>query len=188
VTRSGRSEPLALAQQFGDAVQRDLGGEARGGGEVGEHGVVGGRGQGGRSILVQNRALVVAGAQTEEGMGRLIGISTAALLFALGLLHVYWAAGGKWGTDVTIPKQDGTPLFQPPPAGTLLVAIPVGHVPAAALQLEARARDQPDPALAPGTAREWGIGDALHLLEVPAVLAAVLVSRHPGPSNLRQRG
>ena len=66
---------------------------------------------------------MVAGAQTDEGMSRLIGISTSALLFTLGLLHVYWAAGGKWGTDVTIPKQDGTPLFQPPRAGTLLVAI-----------------------------------------------------------------
>jgi hypothetical protein len=56
-------------------------------------------------------------------MSRLIGISTAALLFALGLVHVYWAAGGSWGTDVTIPQQDGKLLFQPPPAGTLLVAI-----------------------------------------------------------------
>ena len=73
--------------------------------------------------MVQNLALMVAGAQTGEGMSRLIGISTTALLFTLGLLHVYWAAGGKWGTDVTIPKQGGTPLFQPPPVGTLLVAI-----------------------------------------------------------------
>jgi Protein of unknown function (DUF3995) len=56
-------------------------------------------------------------------MCRLIGIWTGALLFALGLLHVYWATGGSWGTDVTIPQQDGKPLFQPPPAGTLLVAI-----------------------------------------------------------------
>jgi hypothetical protein len=55
-------------------------------------------------------------------MSRLIGISTAALLFALGLLHVHWAAIGSWGTDVTIRQQDGKPLFQPPPAGTLLVA------------------------------------------------------------------
>jgi len=67
--------------------------------------------------MVQNVALMVAGAQTEEGMSRLIGRSTTALLFTLGLLHVYWAAGGKWGTDVTIPKRDGAPLFQPPRAG-----------------------------------------------------------------------
>jgi hypothetical protein len=56
-------------------------------------------------------------------MSRLIGISIAGVLFVLGLLHVYWAAGGGWGTDVTIPKQDGKPLFQPPSTGTLLVAI-----------------------------------------------------------------
>ena len=54
----------------------------------------------------------------EQAIARLVGISTATVFFALGLLHVYWAAGGKWGTDVTIPKQDGTPLFQPPRAGT----------------------------------------------------------------------
>ena len=72
--------------------------------------------------MVQKWALMIAG-QTEDGMSRLIGTSTAGVLFALSLLHVYWAAGGGWGTDVTIPKQDGKPLFQPPPAGTLLVAI-----------------------------------------------------------------
>ena len=56
-------------------------------------------------------------------VSRLIGISTAGVLVVLGLLHVYWAAGGGWGTDVTIPKQDGKPLFEPSPAATLLVAI-----------------------------------------------------------------
>ena len=47
-------------------------------------------------------------------MSRLIGISIAALLFALCLLHVNRATGGRWGD---------TPLFQPPPAGTLPVAM-----------------------------------------------------------------
>jgi len=56
-------------------------------------------------------------------MNRPIGISTAGVLVALGLLHVYWAAGGGWGTDVTIPRQEGKPLFEPLPAGTLLVGI-----------------------------------------------------------------
>jgi hypothetical protein len=54
---------------------------------------------------------------------RLIGISTAGVLFAAGFLHVYWAGGGSWGTEVTIPKQDGKAVFRPRPAGTLLVAI-----------------------------------------------------------------
>jgi hypothetical protein len=59
-------------------------------------------------------------------MSRLVGISTAGVLLALGLLHVYWAAGGGWGTDVAIPKQEGRPLFEPSPVGTLLVAILLG--------------------------------------------------------------
>ncbi len=56
-------------------------------------------------------------------MTRLIGVSTAAVLFALSLLHVYWATGGVWGTAVTIPRQDGKPLFEPSATGTLLVAL-----------------------------------------------------------------
>src|SRR3989440_9339087 len=67
------------------------------------------------------------------------------------------------------PFPSPTP-FRSPPAARV-----VGHVPAAALQLEARVRDEaPDLALAPGAARQRGVGDALHLLEVAAVLAAVL--------------
>jgi Protein of unknown function (DUF3995) len=44
------------------------------------------------------------------------------VLVALSLLHVYWAAGGMWGTAVTIPRQDGKPLFEPSAAATLVVA------------------------------------------------------------------
>jgi hypothetical protein len=55
-------------------------------------------------------------------MIRLVGLSTAGVLLALALLHVYWATGGTWGIDVTIPKRDGKPLFEPPTAATLLVA------------------------------------------------------------------
>ena len=56
-------------------------------------------------------------------MIRLVGISTAAVLVMVSLLHVYWAAGGAWGTEVTIPRQGGKPLFEPPPAASLLVAV-----------------------------------------------------------------
>ena len=55
-------------------------------------------------------------------MTRGVGILAAAVLLGLGALHAYWAAGGEWGTDVTIPKRDGRPLFTPGPAGTLVVA------------------------------------------------------------------
>ena len=56
-------------------------------------------------------------------MSRLIGIATAGILVVLGLLHVYWAAGGAWGGDVAVPQRDGRPLFQPSPAATVVVAV-----------------------------------------------------------------
>ncbi|MCI0635444.1 MAG: DUF3995 domain-containing protein [Actinobacteria bacterium] len=56
-------------------------------------------------------------------MTHVVGILAAGVLLGLGVLHTYWAAGGQWGTDVTIPKRDGAPLFTPGPAGTLLVAV-----------------------------------------------------------------
>jgi hypothetical protein len=46
----------------------------------------------------------------------------AAVLIALGTLHCYWAAGGRWASAVTVPNRDGRPLFTPGPAATLLVA------------------------------------------------------------------
>lgn len=56
-------------------------------------------------------------------MTRVVGILSAVVLFGLGGLHAYWAAGGRWATDVTIPKRDGTPLFTPDPASTLFIAV-----------------------------------------------------------------
>jgi hypothetical protein len=56
-------------------------------------------------------------------VSRLIGTSTASVLVVLGLLHVYWAAGGNWGGDVAIPQRDGKPLFAPSPAATIVVAL-----------------------------------------------------------------
>jgi hypothetical protein len=52
----------------------------------------------------------------------LIGALTAAILTALGLIHVYWAAGGRAGHGAALPERDGRPLFQPSRAGTLMVA------------------------------------------------------------------
>ena len=51
-----------------------------------------------------------------------IGGATAAVLALLGLIHVYWAAGGRVGSMVALPERDGRPLFQPTPAATLRVA------------------------------------------------------------------
>ena len=47
----------------------------------------------------------------------------AAILTVLALIHIYWAAGGKWGAAKAIPKMPGSeqPLFIPGPASTLVV-------------------------------------------------------------------
>lgn len=45
------------------------------------------------------------------------------LFILLAFLHVYWAIGGRWGSDKVIPRVDDQPLFTPGPAITLLVAL-----------------------------------------------------------------
>lgn len=48
--------------------------------------------------------------------------AVAAVLFVLAALHVVWVARGR-SASATIPtRADGTPLFRPGPASTLLVA------------------------------------------------------------------
>ena len=66
---------------------------------------------------------------------RVVGMLAAAVLFGLSVLHVYWAAGGRWGSDVAVPERDGRALFTPGAAATLLVA---GLLAAAALVLLGR--------------------------------------------------
>jgi len=55
-------------------------------------------------------------------MVRGVAMLAAAVLFSLAALHVYWAGGGRWGSDVAIPKRGAQPLFAPGPAATLIVA------------------------------------------------------------------
>ncbi|MGG1551244.1 DUF3995 domain-containing protein [Paenibacillus ferrarius] len=49
------------------------------------------------------------------------------LLLAVGILHIYWAFGGKWGSTVAIPTtaNSSRPTFRPGIIGTLLVAVVV---------------------------------------------------------------
>jgi len=56
-------------------------------------------------------------------IARVVGIVAAAVLLGLGALHVYWAGGGRWGTDVTVPTRDGNRVFVPSSAATLMVAM-----------------------------------------------------------------
>ncbi|HKU63264.1 MAG TPA: DUF3995 domain-containing protein [Gemmatimonadales bacterium] len=37
-------------------------------------------------------------------------------------LHLYWAAGGRWGHSAALPERDGRPAFEPGLGNTLLVA------------------------------------------------------------------
>ncbi len=55
---------------------------------------------------------------------RMVAVSAAAVLCGLGALHLYWAGGGRWGTDVAIPKRTSSePTFVPGSAATLLVSM-----------------------------------------------------------------
>ena len=55
-------------------------------------------------------------------MTLVVGILAAAVLIALGALHVYWAGSGRWGTDVAVPTLEGRPRIAPGIASTLTVA------------------------------------------------------------------
>ena len=46
----------------------------------------------------------------------------AAAMAALGLMHVYWALGGRVGKSAAVPELDGQRAFIPSRAGTLVVA------------------------------------------------------------------
>jgi len=56
-------------------------------------------------------------------MIRILGILVAALFGVLSLFHLYWAAGGSFGSGVTVPTVGGKRDFNPSPLGTVLVAI-----------------------------------------------------------------
>lgn len=55
-----------------------------------------------------------------------IAIIAALILFGISLLHVFWAFGGKWGSNAVIPEQGGQRAFVPGVGTTLLVALLVG--------------------------------------------------------------
>ncbi len=57
-------------------------------------------------------------------MIRILGILLAIIFAILSFLHLYWAAGGRFGGGAAIPTatSGGEPLFNPSPFGTILVA------------------------------------------------------------------
>ncbi|KFN02784.1 DUF3995 domain-containing protein [Bacillus clarus] len=48
---------------------------------------------------------------------------SVCILFCISLLHVYWAFGGKWGTNAVIPTESGVKTFTPHAGMTLLIAL-----------------------------------------------------------------
>lgn len=48
-----------------------------------------------------------------------------ALVFALlGIIHIYWVLGGKWGLNAAVPTDEkGQQLFKPSKFGTLIVGL-----------------------------------------------------------------
>src|SRR5260221_7744116 len=46
----------------------------------------------------------------------------AASVAALGLMHVYWALGGRMGKSAAVPEVNGQQTFIPSRAGTMAVA------------------------------------------------------------------
>ena len=55
-------------------------------------------------------------------MVRILGILLAVIFAILSFVHLYWAAGGRFGSGAAIPTAGGARLLNPSPVGTILVA------------------------------------------------------------------
>jgi hypothetical protein len=55
-------------------------------------------------------------------MIRILGISVAAIFGVLGLIHLYWAAGGSIGSGAVLPTDGGQRVLNPTPVSTIAVA------------------------------------------------------------------
>lgn len=55
-------------------------------------------------------------------MRNVLVFSTCTILILLGLLHLFWAAGAKFGRAAAVPSINGVPTFEPSRSVTLAVA------------------------------------------------------------------
>jgi len=53
----------------------------------------------------------------------IFALTVSAILVLIGLVHFYWALGGKAGIDKAIPTLEGRPLFQPGRVMTFAVGL-----------------------------------------------------------------
>jgi hypothetical protein len=51
------------------------------------------------------------------------GAAAAAILFVLGVIHLYWAAGGRLGKSAPLPTANGRAVLHPTPLITVVVAL-----------------------------------------------------------------
>jgi Protein of unknown function (DUF3995) len=56
-------------------------------------------------------------------MIKLLGVFLATIFLLLGLIHVYWAFGGKGASESVLPSVDGKLALNPSPFLTILVAL-----------------------------------------------------------------
>ena len=56
-------------------------------------------------------------------MTHFLALLTAGLLLVFSGLHIYWAAGGRWGIDAALPEINGKRAITPPSMVTLFVAV-----------------------------------------------------------------
>ncbi|MEQ9500796.1 MAG: DUF3995 domain-containing protein [Deltaproteobacteria bacterium] len=56
-----------------------------------------------------------------------------AVLIAIAMLHVYWAAGGRWAIEGAVPFLDRKPRFVPGRLATIAVAVALGGLAVAVL-------------------------------------------------------
>lgn len=52
----------------------------------------------------------------------IIKIVNVLIFSFLSGIHIYWAFGGKWGTEGVLPTKDGVKQLNPASAGTIVVA------------------------------------------------------------------
>jgi hypothetical protein len=98
-------------------------------------------------------AVVVQSRSADPVIATYVAAGVAAVLAALALMHVYWAAGGRVGADAVVPTRaaGGAPLFRPGPGATLAVAFALGA--AAGLVL---GRPGLAPRIGPAALYRWG--------------------------------
>ena len=53
----------------------------------------------------------------------LIVAVTGVIFLFLSALHIYWACGGRWGSQVAVPYKGDRPLFTPSVRATVIVAL-----------------------------------------------------------------